>query len=422
MTGVQTCALPICIRIQAGEDYYSYIVKKGKVGKVTKQDAANLIGESVKIYKTPLDILEDFSTLFLNQTEKLLTGTSIRSAYIDGARRGLEGEALKNYASDGGAKTQSMYNDEDKPALLRSLLVKTGAPYQTFAFEVMNTFREWAGKTGTPPSSKMQTMWQVIRFLAAASVFSIIAKKAINKEVWTWKRPPIPFAEFWLSPIIGKLTGQYIGSASGLTSPIQTATRVGQGIKDVMDGGSWRKLRNELLRYGPGLFGIPGGTQLSRTVDAIIAYSVGGIRDKRGRLLFEIKTPKEVAQATFGGVWSVAGGREYIKTREKPIFSSFNRAVAQINRVYQLYKYYQKEKPDKAIQIREKYPIIGLQKAAKHTTNLISKYKHKIKDIQSNKELSRQEKQQRIIQYQNLTKEKIADFMLRFNEIKNPRR
>ena len=300
------------IRKQAAEDYYSYVVKAERQGKITRQDAQNLIGVNVKLRRTKTEIAHDISTLLLDQLEKLLTGTSIRAARLHGKKRGLTGEALKNYASDGGAKTQSMYNDEDKPALLRNLLVKTGAPYQTFAYEVVNTMREWAGRTGTPPDTKLYTIWTIIRFLAAASVFAAIGKKYGNKEIWSWKRPPIPFAEFWLNPIVKMFSNQWIGSASGLTSPVGTATRVAKGIEDVLETGSWRKLRNELTKYGPGILGVPGGIQISRTVDAIIAYAQGGVKDRKGRLLFEMEDPQDLVQAIFSGVWSTEGGRAYL--------------------------------------------------------------------------------------------------------------
>ena len=302
------------IRAAAAGDYYSYIVKSAKQGRITQQDAQNLIGESVQLHRTKGDLARDFSTFLLEQIERFLTGTSIRAAHLHGLKRGLTGEALKQYASDGGAKTQSMYNDEDKPAFLRNLSVKTAAPYQTFAYEVMNTLREWVGTTGTPPDTKLYTAWTVLRFLAAAAVFSSIAKKAANKDVWSWKRPPVPFAEFWLSPIIRIFNKEYIGgSASGLTSPVETAQRIAKGINDVLEADNWRKLRNELIKYGPGVFGVPGGVQFARTIDAIIAYSEGGVRDRRGRMLFEMDEPKDLIQGIFGGVWSTEGGREKLE-------------------------------------------------------------------------------------------------------------
>jgi len=301
------------IRGEMSEDYYSYIVKASQQGRITKQDAQNLIGENVRVYRTPKEFIQDVGGFITHQIEKMLTGTSIRAAYLTGKKKGLTGQALINYASDEGGKAQSMYNDEDKPAFLRSLAVKTAAPYQTFNYEVVNAFKEWAGRTGTPPDTQVERMIFMGRFLAASTVFALLAKNLANKDIWSWKRPPIPFAEYWLTPIMRIFNNEYIGaSGSGLTSPVETAQRLAKGIDDFLETGATRKLRNEVLKYGPGILGIPGGVQISRTVDAIIAYSQGGVKDRRGRMMFKMEDPQDLAQAIFSGVWSTKGGRGYL--------------------------------------------------------------------------------------------------------------
>lgn len=305
------------IRKQAAQDYFSFIVKTSKRGGVTKQDASNLLGANIKIKKSVGEFVEDWSTVLLTEMEKLLTGTSIRAAHITGAKRGLKGEALKNFASDGGGKTQSMYNDEDKPMILRSLLVKSAAPYQTYAFEVANTFREWAGKTGTPPDSKLYAMWSVTRWLASLTVLKMIANTVRGKEWSWWDLVPIPFREFWLSPVIQKLTGEFVPGSAGLPSPVDAAARIAKGMNDVLETGNWRKLRNEMLKWGPGVFGIPGGVQWSRMVDAIIVYSSGGLTDRRGRVMFEMEDPDDLARAMFTGVWSTKEGRKKLDPKKK---------------------------------------------------------------------------------------------------------
>ena len=305
------------IRKQAAQDYFSFIVKTSKRGGVTKQDASNLLGANIKIKKSAGEFVEDWSTVLLTEIEKLLTGTSIRAAHITGARRGLKGEALKNFASDGGGKTQSMYNDEDKPMILRSLLVKSGAPYQTYAFEIANTFREWAGKTGTPPDSKLYAMWSVTRWLASLAVLKMIGNTVRGKEWSWWDLIPVPFREFWLSPIIQKLTGEFVPGSAGLPSPVDAAARMAKGINDVLETGNWRKLRNEMLKWGPGVFGIPGGVQWSRMVDAIIIYSSGGLTDRKGRVMFELENPEDIARAMFTGVWSTKEGRKKLNPKKK---------------------------------------------------------------------------------------------------------
>lgn len=297
------------LRRQTALDYYSHLVKTTPQGTLSQQDAQNLIGQKVKTYRSTMDMVNDASVLFLSEIERFLTGMSIQAARLSGQQRGLEGEALRQFASDGGAKTQSMYNDEDKPRLLRSLLVKTTTPFQTFNFEVVNSLREWAGRTGVPPDDMRERLWWVIRFLAASTAFAAIAKKAANKEVWSWKRPPIPFAEYWLSPIINRLTKEYAPD-QGLTSPVRMMTGLAKGIQDVLETGSTRKLRNELLKYGPGIFKVPGGVQISRTVDAIIAYTEGGVYDRKGTQLFELSDLADLSQAVLNGVWATRGGRQ----------------------------------------------------------------------------------------------------------------
>ncbi|KKN73163.1 hypothetical protein LCGC14_0403360 [marine sediment metagenome] len=304
------------IRKQAAQDYFSFIIKTTKRGGVTKQDASNLLGDNIKIQKTTGEFIENFTTILLTEMEKLLTGTSIRAAHITGVRRGLKGEALKNFASDGGGKTQSMYNDEDKPMILRSLIVKSGAPYQTYAFEVANTFREWLGRTGTPPDSKLYAMWSIARWLAAMSVLKMMANSVRGKEWSWWDLIPIPFREFWLTPIARKLTGEFVPGSAGLPAPVETAARVAKGINDVLEEGNWRKLRNEMLKYGPGVFGIPGGVQWARMVDAIIVYSSGGLTDRNGRVLFEMKSVSDLARAMFTGVWTTKGGRKRLSPKK----------------------------------------------------------------------------------------------------------
>jgi len=308
------------LRKEVAEDYYSYIIKAQKGGRLTRQDSSNLVGQKVKVYKSALDIANDAGTIVLDQMEKLLTGTSIEAGRLWGKKRGLTGDALKQFASDAGAKTQSMYNDEDKPQLLTNLLVKSITPYQTFAFELVNTMREWSGQTGTPPNTKMDRMWTIIRFIAAAAVFQAIARKVAKKDVYSWKNPPLPFAEYWWTPIASSIAGDgfQVGSSRNLPSPVLTVTKIGGGIKTFIENGESRKLRNELLKYGPGFFGVGGGGQLSRTVDAIWAYAEGGVYDKNGKRMFVINE-QNLPRSIFSGVWSTEGGQHYLgKQSEAP--------------------------------------------------------------------------------------------------------
>ncbi len=303
------------LRQKTSKEYFSYIIKSHKQGRLSRQDAQNLIGQDVKIYRKPDEVLEDVGTLFGDSIERLLTGLSIEAARLTGIQKGLTGEALKQFASDGGGKTQSMYNAEDKPGVLRATVVKTISPYQTFMFEVANTFREWAGKTGTPPDDVVERIMWMINFMAGVTVTSAIASKN-GKKLWDWLRAPMPFAEYWFNPVARALTGEYTDGMGTLPSPIQAASRMAKGLNDYLETGSTRKLRNEALKWGPGLIKIPGGIQISRMVDGWIGYADGGIYDRRGRKMFGIESEGDLMRGMFSGVWSTKGGQEYLKKRE----------------------------------------------------------------------------------------------------------
>lgn len=306
------------LREQTAKDYFSFIVKSHKQGRLSRQDVTNLIGQDIKIYRKPSEVLEDWGTLFGDSIEKLLTGASIEAARLTGIQKGLTGKALKEFASDSGFKTQSDYSNEGKPGVLRSTLVKTVTPYQTFTFEVVNTFREWLGKTGTPPDDATERILWMIRFIAGVTVSSAIAMKG-GKKLWSWFRAPLPFAEYWLNPVIKALTGEYTDGMGSLPSPTQAVSRMAKGINDYLETGSTRKFRNEVLRWAPGLIKIPGGVQISRTVDGWIGYADGGIYNRSGRRMFGIETEEDLLRGMFTGVWSTKGGQEYLKKRESKL-------------------------------------------------------------------------------------------------------
>ena len=159
-------------------------------------------------------------------------------------------------------------------------------------------------------------MWSVTRWLAAMTILRMLANRVRGKQWSWWDLIPIPFREFWLSPIARKLTGEFLPGSSGLPSPVETGTRVAQGINDVFETGNWRRLRNETLRYIPGVIRIPGGVQIARITDAIIIYASGGLTDRRGKVLFEMKDPEDLARAIFTGVWTTKEAQALLEKRK----------------------------------------------------------------------------------------------------------
>jgi hypothetical protein len=109
------------------------------------QDINTGITKMISGKKSKWQAAIDGTNYMTELVERELTGWSIASGLRHGAKRGLKGKSLWDYASDAGAKTQSMYNLENKPGILRSETVQTATPFQTFIFEMYNTAKEFAG-------------------------------------------------------------------------------------------------------------------------------------------------------------------------------------------------------------------------------------------------------------------------------------
>lgn len=310
------------LRANTANQYYSYIIKQQKTGRVSSQDVGNYIGGKVTLNKNVPMVLEDTGYLLINEIEKILTGTSIQAAKKYGTKRGLTGQALDEFASDGGAKTQEMYNAEDRPLVLNSLAVKTGAPFQTFAFGWLNTIKEFSGKTGTPPDHLGSKLMTFVRWAAATAVLQAYAKSISNRKFYFFdpSTMPVPFGEYWFAPGVRIMSGvkpikeglKGIGinlegtennyyAANSLPSPVQTGIEVANGLKDAAETGSWRRMRNVMLKNGTGLFGIAGGGQLARVVDAILGYSTGGIPDRNGKIKYGINGVWDATKYTLFG-------------------------------------------------------------------------------------------------------------------------
>lgn len=308
------------------DNAYSYMVKTGKAGKITQQDINRGMARAVKIEGSKLDTAIDAANYLTEWTEKHLTGWSVLSAKKEGAKRGLTGKALIEFASDGGAKTQSMYNLEDLPGILRNETIKTAAPFQTFHFEAFNNLREFAGKTGIPPSTATERIKMILRFLGGAYAVNTIGQATTGRQPWEAKSF-VPFYSLTFEPLEKKLKGEaWAGiSTRNLPAPLGIAADFFDGANRYLTKGDISKLRNWGIKYIPGLAGIPGGLQASRVVDGLIAISEGGVKDSAGRILFPIHTDKDKIMSIFSGPWTTEGGKQYWEERERSWLDLFER-------------------------------------------------------------------------------------------------
>ena len=298
-------------------------MKTEKSGRITRQDIDTGGASRVQLKKSKMETARDAANYLTEMIERNLTGWSIASGLRHGTKHGLKGDGLWRYASDAGAKTQSMYNRADLPGVLRNEIVKTAAPFQTFSFELFNTMKEVAGKTGMSMGTYRNRMGFVLRLAAAATAVNIIGGATTGRQPWELKSF-IPFSNFWLEPMVSLATGKkYYGTARGLPGVASEVYTVVDGMADYMRDGNVRKLRGFLLRYGTAGVGIPGGVQIARTVDGVIAVAEGGVYDNLGALKYPVTGASEQIRSILTGRASTEAGKKYFASKDKSIVDSF---------------------------------------------------------------------------------------------------
>lgn len=302
------------IRKLINEDCFSHIIKKRAEGSIVYQDLGATISRFQYVGRTPMQTVEMAMNYLTRAIETNITGVSCYAAYREGQRKGLTGRALIDYASEGGAKTQSMYNMQNVPGTLRSPEVGAVFPFQTFCFEAMNFVRELSGikqfKAGAYETIAADTIEgqglvknrvkHFLSFMAAIYVLNIIGDFAIDRRPW---QPTsfIPFVGIMMSGLDPYNVWYY-------PMPVRYVAEFTRGVQDIIEYGNWRRLRAWTLRYHT-----LGGVQVSRTIDGIIASTEGReVKDVSGGVMFEFEDkPLEYMKAITMGVYQTEAGREY---------------------------------------------------------------------------------------------------------------
>lgn len=241
--------------------------------------------------------------------EEVLSRHAHAAALLDGAKRlKLTGRDLADYASSAMGKTQSMYNPEDVPGLLRNKDLTAVVPFQTFYFELMNNVREMGVRMPTNEALKSQRLKTLARFIGAATAFNILSEEFWGDKSYDFTNPLgyLPF----VGPLAGS-TGRTPGRGGWKPIPVQYYDDFEAGVKELIETGELNKLRKWGLRYH-----VKGGTQLNRTWEGLIASLEGEVKDKRGRTKFTVEGPSEVIRALTLGNWKTEAGKEYLDKRD----------------------------------------------------------------------------------------------------------
>jgi len=295
---------------------YSLIVKRRWGGKMVYQDVSQDLTSNRKLDGSWLDTVSDFGNFLTSTFEDYLTGHAVQAAFYDGYNRlGLRGRELWEYASEGGAKTQSMYNYQDKPGMLRPQEVGALVPFQTFAFEVYNTVREMnivpgvsktglyrelhAKERGGKPELKRRLI-MFGRFTTALMVTNMIVDACIDRKPWGVSSF-VPFLGYALGAAgIGDRAGQQ-------PVPFQYVNDFYKGMIAFLKYGNWSRLRKWGIRYHA-----VGGVQLNRIIEGIIASVNEEVTDVRGKRMYPV-TEGKLTAITMGPAKTAAGKEYYDK-------------------------------------------------------------------------------------------------------------
>ena len=306
---------------------YSYKIKtQQRSGTVIRQDLGD---EKLKLRKSKLDSVTDVANFLSTTIEKLMTAHATRAAYLRGEQLGYKGRDLWQFASQGGARTQSMYNREDAVGFLRSREMSALFPFQTFAFEMMNTvreisaikgFRTGAYRTISANSKEGQAILgrrlkQVLTGIALAVAINYVTDKAIDRKPWSMSS---------FIPMLSLFYGGFspLGNTNGVL-PWKLQSDFRKGLNLWFKNGDATGFREFFFKYGV----VPGGIQLNKSLNGFIAVKEGGVRYSSGVKKFDVEKPElkpvfnkkinpvEFYNVYLGGVYQTNGGREYLEKR-----------------------------------------------------------------------------------------------------------
>jgi hypothetical protein len=228
---------------------------------------------------------------------------------------GYTGSQLLDFASEIGAKTQSMYNIQNVPGLLRIDVLTALFPFQTFCVEVMNSMREITAikhlKAGAYETIAADTahgkgllknrVKRMMEFFATCFAINVVFGAIQDRRPWQWNSF-LPMSQVLVA-------GVDPFSTWNLPLPYRFAYDVQKGIKNIMEHDNWEYLISTLARYT-----VKGGVQIDRMLWAIKANIDGEVTDVAGDPLFEVRQ-EELLKSLLLGVYATDEGKEWKELR-----------------------------------------------------------------------------------------------------------
>jgi len=305
-----------------GKGLRQYVKENSNVLNIKSSDVrAIAIGEGRniqnRIYRTKINKYNDFISMIGSIEERELTLTS----YIAGLERakglGYKGQDALWFADLTAARTQSMYNKENRALIMNSDIARFVFPFQSFSVEMFNHAKEIISKSsGAMKLTYRQRFGKLFGLLIGLYLSNLYSKSLVGRgktTVGTF----IPFIGSWVDMAIAQATGgEYYGGRSPITT-VQIGQDIIGGAKDFINHGDLKKLRKVGLNFGLALGGIGGGGQINNIIDGIMADIDEDVKNIEGDVMFEVKDTISKIKAPFFGVWATKEGREYWEPKEK---------------------------------------------------------------------------------------------------------
>ncbi len=298
-----------------------YVKENSNVLAIKSSDIrAMAIGEGRniqnRIYRTKIDKYNDFISMLSAIEERELTLTSYIAGLDKAKSLGYKGKEALWFADLTTARTQSMYNKENRALILNSDIARTVFPFSSFSVEMFNHLKEITIKASGAMKLTYRQRFGKLFGLLVGLYLSNLYSKAVTGRSKTTIGTFFPFIGNYIDLYIAKAVGEeYTGGRNPITV-IQIADDIRKGAKNFIEHGDLKKLRKVAINFGLALGGIGGGGQINNLIDGIMANIDEDVKNVKGEVMFEVKDVLSKVIAPIFGVWATKEGREYWDSEE----------------------------------------------------------------------------------------------------------
>jgi len=283
-------------------------IKNSDVNAVAVGEGRNIQN---RIFRTKIDKWNDFISVISSVIERELTLAS----YIGGLEKakdlGYKGEDALAFADLAAARTQSMYNKQNRALILNSDILRTAFPFQSFSVEMFNHAKEILTKTkGAERLDVRQRVGKAIYLMVGIYLSGMYAQTLTGRKktsVGTF----IPFVGAYVDKLVALGMGDSYASSREPITTLQIGEDAIKGLKDYIEHGDTKKLRKFAVNWGLAGLGAGGGAQINNIIDGIMMNIEGDVKNVEGEVLFSTQGATDKVVAPIFGVWSTHEGREY---------------------------------------------------------------------------------------------------------------